>query len=52
MRQSSFLPPHLNVVPEEMFPPLDPAEDFFMSLMDNEDWVIGEGVDMDTTAAT
>jgi hypothetical protein len=47
-RKSSFLPPHLNVVPEEMYPSTDGAEDFFMSLMDDEDWAIGGGVDMDT----
>ena len=48
-RASSFLPPHLNVVPEEMFPTGESAEEIFMSLMD-EDWAIGEGVDMDTAA--
>ena len=48
IRKSSFLPAHLNVVPEEMFPSTDGAEDFFMSLMDDEDWAIGEGIDMDT----
>jgi hypothetical protein len=47
-RKNSFLPPHLNVVPEEMFPAGDGAEDFFMSLIDDEDWAIGGGVDMDT----
>jgi len=26
------------------------AEDFFVGLMDDEDWAIGEGVDMDITA--
>ena len=25
------------------------AEDFFMSLIDEEDWAIGEGIDMDAT---
>jgi hypothetical protein len=51
-RKSSFLPPHLNVVPEDMFPAGDSAaEDFFVGLMDEEeDWAIGEGVDMDTTS--
>lgn len=47
-RKSSFLPPHLNVVPEEMWPAADSvAEEFLMSLVD-EDWAIGEGVDMET----
>lgn len=45
-RTPSFLPPHLNVVPEESFLP-DNAEDFFLSLTE-EDWAIGEGLDMDT----
>lgn len=51
LRKSSFLPPHLNVVPEDMFPAGDTAaEDFFVGLMDDEeDWAIGEGIDMDTT---
>ncbi|KAL3920366.1 MAG: hypothetical protein SGILL_003301 [Bacillariaceae sp.] len=50
-RKSSFLPPHLNVVPEDMFPANDTAaEDFFVGLMDDEDWAIGEGIDMDTTS--
>jgi hypothetical protein len=49
VRKSSFLPTHLNVVTEEMFPSGEGAEDFFMSLMDDEDdWAIGGGVDMDT----
>lgn len=48
VRKSSFLPPHLSAVPEEMFPSGDgAAEDFFISLIDDEDWAIGEGVDMD-----
>lgn len=47
-KQSSFIPPYLNVVPEEMFPNDGTADDFLMSLVD-EDWAIGEGVDMDTT---
>jgi hypothetical protein len=45
-RAPSFLPPHLNVVPEESFLP-DNAEDFFLSLTE-EDWAIGEGLDMDS----
>lgn len=49
VRKSSFLPSHLNVVPEEMFPSGDGAEEFLMSLIDDGDWAIGEGVDMDTT---
>jgi hypothetical protein len=45
------LPPHLNVVPEDMFAANDTAaEDFFVGLMDDEDWAIGEGIDMDTTS--
>ena len=47
--QSSFLPPHLNSVPEEMFPSGDGAEEFFIGLMEDEDWAIGEGVVMDTS---
>eukprot|EP00980_Cylindrotheca_fusiformis_P013091 scaffold3281_cov129-Cylindrotheca_fusiformis.AAC.10 len=51
IRKSSFLPPHLNAVPEEMFPSGDgAAEDFFISLIDDEDWAIGEGVDMDPSS--
>jgi hypothetical protein len=47
-RKSSFLPTHLNVVPEEMYPTTgDASEDFLMSLVDG-DWAIGEGIDMDT----
>eukprot|EP00525_Craspedostauros_australis_P010567 CAMPEP_0198111884 /NCGR_PEP_ID=MMETSP1442-20131203/3807_1 /TAXON_ID= /ORGANISM="Craspedostauros australis, Strain CCMP3328" /LENGTH=167 /DNA_ID=CAMNT_0043768487 /DNA_START=31 /DNA_END=534 /DNA_ORIENTATION=- len=49
-RQNSFLPPHLTMVPEDMFPAGDGSEDIFISLMeDDQDWVIGEGIDMDTT---
>lgn len=48
-KQSSFIPPYLNVVPEEMFPNDGTADDFLMSLVD-EDWAIGEGIDMDTTS--
>lgn len=44
-RKSSFLPAHLNVVPEEMWPADNVTEEFLMSLVD-EDWAIGEGVDM------
>jgi hypothetical protein len=44
-RKSSFIPPHLNVVPEEMWPG-DSADDFLMNLVEG-DWAIGEGVDMD-----
>lgn len=44
-RTSSFLPPHLNVVPEDMWTG-DAADDFLMTLAD-EDWAIGEGIDMD-----
>jgi hypothetical protein len=33
-----------------MFPSTDGAEDFFMGLLDDdEDWAIGQGVDMDTS---
>jgi hypothetical protein len=46
MRTSSFLPPHLNVVPEEMWPGGDAADDFLMALTE-EDWAIGEGIDME-----
>lgn len=45
VRKSSFLPSHLNVVPEEMWS-LDVTDDFLMNLVD-EDWAIGEGIDMD-----
>ena len=47
-KQSSFIPSYLNVVPEEMFPNDGTADDFLMSLVD-EDWAIGEGIDMDAT---
>ena len=43
-RKSSFLPAHLNVVPEEMWP--EGSDDFFMDLV-ADDWAIGEGIDMD-----
>jgi hypothetical protein len=45
-RNSSFLPPGLNVVPEEMWPTDAVAEEYLMSLAD-EDWAIGGGIDMD-----
>lgn len=45
-RQSSFLPDHLNVVPEEMWPVDGTTEDFLLNLVDG-DWAIGEGIDMD-----
>jgi hypothetical protein len=48
-KQSSFIPPHLNVVPEEMFPSDGTAEDYFLMSMVDEDWAIGEGIDMDTS---
>ncbi|KAI2507254.1 bZIP transcription factor [Fragilaria crotonensis] len=41
----SFLPPHLNVVPEDGFLPSgNGAEDFLFELAE-EDWAIGEGFD-------
>jgi hypothetical protein len=46
MRKSSFLPANLNVVPEEMWPGGDAADDFLMALTE-EDWAIGEGIDME-----
>ena len=56
-RKSSFLPASLNslnVVPEDMFPGVEgTAADFIElqdCLMDGEDWGIGIGLDMDTTA--
>jgi hypothetical protein len=49
VRKSSFLPRDLSAVPEEMFPSGDgAAEDFFISLINDEDWAIGEGIDMDS----
>jgi len=45
-RRSSFLPAHLNVVPEEMWPG-DEAEEFLLDIIDGDDWAIGEGIDMD-----
>lgn len=44
-RSSSFLPADLNIVPEEMWPAGE-ADDFLMNLVD-EDWAIGEGIDME-----
>ena len=44
-RRSSFIPPHLNVVPEEMWP-ADGTDDFLMDLVDG-DWAIGESLEMD-----
>lgn len=44
-RKSSFLPPHLNVVPEEMWPG-DEADEFLLDMIEG-DWAIGEGIDMD-----
>ena len=56
-RKSSFLPVslnHLNVVPEDMFPGVEgTAADFIElqdCLMDGEDWGVGIGLDMDTSA--
>lgn len=42
---SSFFPPALGVVPEEMWS-AEAAEDFLMNFVD-EDWAIGEGVETD-----
>ena len=49
-RTPSFLPSHLNAVPEDMFPTTgDVAEDdFFIGLMEDEDWAIGGGMDLST----
>jgi bZIP transcription factor len=44
-RKSSFLPAHLNVVPEEMWP-ADEADEFLLDMIEG-DWAIGEGIDMD-----
>jgi hypothetical protein len=44
VRKSSFLPAHLTVVPEEMWP--DEADDFLLDMIEG-DWAIGEGIDMD-----
>ena len=45
-RKSSFLPTHLNVVPEEMWPG-EEAEEFLLDFIDGDDWAIGGGIDMD-----
>lgn len=45
-RKSSFLPSHLNVVPEEMWP-ADEADEFLLDMIEG-DWAIGEGIDMDS----
>jgi hypothetical protein len=45
-RKSSFLPPNMNVVPEDMWTGGDGADDFLMALTE-EDWAIGEGIDME-----
>jgi hypothetical protein len=44
---SSFLPSHLNIVPEEMWPGGDADELILNYLVDEEDWAIGGGIDMD-----
>mmetsp|Transcript_7736 Transcript_7736/g.8839 ORF Transcript_7736/g.8839 Transcript_7736/m.8839 type:complete len:700 (-) Transcript_7736:364-2463(-) len=41
----AFLPPHLNVVPEEGFLPNNVPEDFLFDLSE-EDWAIGKGFEM------
>mmetsp|Transcript_19995 Transcript_19995/g.30050 ORF Transcript_19995/g.30050 Transcript_19995/m.30050 type:complete len:685 (+) Transcript_19995:296-2350(+) len=43
----TYLPPQLNVVPEEGFLSNSVAEDFLFDLAE-EDWAIGEGFEMDT----
>lgn len=45
-RKPSFLPPHLGLVPEELWAEDVGAEEFLMNLVD-EDWAIGEGIDME-----
>lgn len=46
-RKSSFLPEHLNVVPEEMWPEGDEStEDMLLAMLDGE-WAVGEGIDME-----
>lgn len=47
-RKSSFLPAHLNVVPEEMWP-ADEADEFLLDMIEG-DWAIGEEIDMDMHA--
>ena len=44
VRKSSFLPAHLSVVPEELWP--DEADEFLLDMIEG-DWAIGEGIDMD-----
>jgi hypothetical protein len=44
-RKLSFMPAHLNVVPEEMWP-ADEADEFLLDMIEG-DWAIGEGIDMD-----
>ena len=44
VRKSSFLPAHLTVVPEELWP--DEADEFLLDMIEG-DWAIGEGIDMD-----
>uniref|UniRef100_A0A7S1VIW2 BZIP domain-containing protein n=1 Tax=Grammatophora oceanica TaxID=210454 RepID=A0A7S1VIW2_9STRA len=49
VRIPSFLPPHLNIVPEEQYlPGQGEAEDFLLGLTE-EDWAIGEGFEMDVS---
>lgn len=53
-RKPSFLPAHLNLVPEDLVWGADDgtglgADDFLMNLVD-EDWAIGEGIDMELDA--
>jgi hypothetical protein len=46
-RKSSFIPDHLNVVPEEMWPDGDETtEDMLLAMLDGG-WAVGEGIDMD-----
>jgi hypothetical protein len=44
VRKSSFLPAHLNVVPEELWP--EETDEFLLDMIEG-DWAIGEGIDMD-----
>ena len=44
VRKSSFLPAHLSVVPEELWP--DETDEFLLDMIEG-DWGIGEGIDMD-----
>uniref|UniRef100_A0A7S4AIL9 BZIP domain-containing protein n=1 Tax=Pseudo-nitzschia australis TaxID=44445 RepID=A0A7S4AIL9_9STRA len=51
VRKSSFLPPHLNSVPLDMMRDDNIYDDDFLELMGGEDdWGVGEGLDMDTTS--